>query len=87
MATTEDKIEKLEAQLVKARQDEDQDAVAKLEAKLAELKTDDAEVESMAVYDKRGVFVRTYTAAVHGDRVKEYAEEYAAKIGGTVKKA
>lgn len=42
--------------------------------------------EAVDVFDKDGQFVRTYDVELHGERMVEYAEEYAKKIGGTVKK-
>ena len=43
-------------------------------------------VNELAVLNDKGQQVRVYTKELHGDRVVEYAESYAAKIGGSVKK-
>lgn len=65
-----------------------EEAKAKEEADIEARKRDEADSKgSLSVYDKNGNFVRTYTAEAHGKRAKEYAEEYAGKIGGTVRKA
>ena len=42
--------------------------------------------ESVDVFDKDGQFVRTYDVETHGEEMVELAEEYARKIGGSVKK-
>ena len=43
-------------------------------------------VNELAVLNDKGQQVRVYTKALHGDRVVEYAESYASKIGGSTKK-
>lgn len=42
--------------------------------------------EALGVFNKRGTFVREYSAEVHGEDFKAKAEEYAKKIGGEVRK-
>ena len=42
--------------------------------------------EALDVFDANGQFVRTYTVELHGEKIVEYAEGFAKKIGGTVKK-
>jgi len=41
--------------------------------------------KSWAVHDKRGAFVRTYSVEVHGENADKLAEQFASKIGGSVK--
>ena len=42
--------------------------------------------EALDVFDANGQFVRTYSVELHGEKTVEYAEQFAKKIGGTVKK-
>ena len=61
----------------------------KLSEKEEEVK-DNAEkhlgVSELHVFDKRGFYVRTYSAVQHGEGFDKIAEGYASKIKGTVRK-
>ena len=63
-----------------AKKTEPQTAEEKAEAKVAE------KVNEVAVLNAKGQQVRVYTKELHGDKVVSFAEGYAAKIGGSVKK-
>lgn len=44
-------------------------------------------VSALAVHDAKGNYIRTYSATEHGEGFVKLAEQFAGKVGGSVKKA
>jgi len=91
MAKTLAEKEEAKAEKLKSKEALKADkALAKEEEEEAEPnleKAPDAKVDKsrVQVYNKSGNYVRTYTEELHGKKALGYAEEYAKKIGGSVR--
>lgn len=86
---TAKEIEKIKADAEKARAAGDTAKAEELDRKAAELSASNADEPVLEVLNAKGTRARLYDPAHSDDRAHyaEKAEEYAKKIGGTVRKA